>query len=154
MRLYPCRALTHLKCASLSSAAPLGRLVPPASLRADVRAQLLGRPRRSSGPPVEPAQLRDSLFQARLRRSSPAHHAHRRLGDALLPAARLPARLLLVVSCRRPQRAALPARHRAAVGESDTPRRAGGLVSGAASKAVVPLVISKNSQSHPQSHLT
>src|SRR5204862_427942 len=121
-RPYRCHVLARLQNARLSPTAPLGRLVPPASLRADVRAQLLGRPRRSPGPPVEPAQLCDSLFQARLPRSPPAHHAHRRFGDAVLPVARLPAGLLPVVSCPCSQGAALPARHRAVVGELPSPR--------------------------------
>src|ERR1700730_436880 len=114
--------LTRLKDPGFAPAGSLGRPVPPASLHADVCTQLLGRTGRSSGPPVEPGQLSHSDFEARLRRSSPAYLAHCRIGDALLSPPRLPPGVLPLFSFRRAQRIALPAGHRALVGELPGPR--------------------------------
>src|SRR5271165_3564737 len=99
-------------------AAGLGRRVSARALSADVLLQFLVRLRVGNHCAfLEPRQLPRTSNQARLLADAATLHVDRRPRHVLFHAARLPARLLPLVSRRRKKRSLLPARHHPAVGQ-------------------------------------
>src|ERR1700687_1341362 len=100
-----------------SPTAALGGSLFAAALRAHVRAQFLDGPRRISRPSVERPKLPEVDDEPPLCGSPSPYDAHRGVRHVMFSAARLPARVLLVLPCRLAQGTPLPTGDRSALGE-------------------------------------
>src|SRR6202049_3613037 len=99
----------------------MGLPLPPSPPRANVCPQFLACPRWFPCPSLESAKLSRALHQSSLLPGFPAHRAHSRFRDPLLPPPRLSARVLSLLPRRAAQRTPLSTRDLPSLGQLSRP---------------------------------